>query len=254
MELEIEKNNLVAYVYLNRPQALNALSKQLILDLMETLENLDKDKDVRVIVIAGRGKAFAAGADIKEMQGLTTEDLNKTDQFASWERVRKISKPIIAAVHGFALGGGMELAMSADMIIASESAKFGQPEILLGIIPGAGGTQRLTKLAGKNKAMELILTGDKISARQAQEIEVVNRVVPDDKFMEEVQKLAQKIASMSPLALKAAKEAINKAQDLPLGEGLALERKLFYDLFSTKDQKEGMKAFVEKRKAVFTGT
>jgi enoyl-CoA hydratase len=204
-------------------------------------------------VITGDKRAFAAGADIKQMAGKTAVDMLIADQFATWDRIRRTKKPIIAAVSGFALGGGCELAMTCDMIIASESAKFGQPEIKIGVMPGAGGTQRLTRAIGKAKAMELVLTGKMISAEQAEAWGLVNRVVPEELYLEEAIKLAREVAMQAPVAVRLAKEAVNHVDESHLSEGLHLERKNFYLLFATEDQKEGMAAFVEKRAANFTG-
>lgn len=243
----------VALVQLNRPKELNALNLQLMGELREALQNLDSLTDVRTIVLTGNAKAFAAGADIKQMAGKTTIDMLLADQFATWDAIRRIRKPIIAAVSGFALGGGCELAMTCDMIIAAESAKFGQPEIKIGVIPGAGGTQRLTKAIGKAKAMELVLTGKFVSAQEAEKMGLVNRVVPDELYLDEAINLASEIAELSPLAVQLAKESVNRAHDSFLSDGLQFERKNFYMLFSAFDQKEGMNAFIEKRKPMFEG-
>jgi enoyl-CoA hydratase len=204
-------------------------------------------------VIAGNQRAFAAGADIKEMIDATAVEMLQRDSIARWDRIRKIKKPVIAAVSGFCLGGGCELALACDLIVASESAQFGQPEINLGVIPGAGGTQRLTRALGKNRAMELILTGRYLSAREAGQSGLVARVVPVEVYLDEALKLANEIAARPPIAVRFAKEAINKAFETSLSEGLEFERRLFYFTFATEDQKEGMRAFVEKRKAEWTG-
>ncbi|MES2386373.1 MAG: enoyl-CoA hydratase-related protein [Bacteroidota bacterium] len=243
----------VALVSLNRPKELNALNLQLMGELRDTFRLLDSDPDVRAIVLTGNAKAFAAGADIKQMAGKTAIDMLVTDQFATWDAIRKTKKPIIAAVSGFALGGGCELAMTCDMIIASETARFGQPEIKIGVMPGAGGTQRLTRAIGKAKAMEMVLTGKFISAAEAERYGLVNRVVPEELYLEEAIKLASEIAGMSPLAVQLAKESVNRAYDSFLDEGLHFERKNFYLLFASEDQKEGMNAFIEKRKPTFSG-
>ncbi|HYB85065.1 MAG TPA: enoyl-CoA hydratase-related protein, partial [archaeon] len=216
-------------------------------------EELDKDESVRVIILTGSGRAFAAGADLHEMSQATPVDLMLGRRFELWDRIRKISKPMIAAVNGYCLGGGNELAMSCDVIIASETATFGQPEVNVGIIPGAGGTQRLTRAVGKYKAMEMILTGRSISAEEAYRVGLVNRVVPSESLMEEAKKLASDIASKPPISIRSAKEAILKAQDTSLEVGLEFERKAFYMLFATEDGKEGMRAFLEKRKPNFKG-
>lgn len=243
----------VGIVRLNRPKQLNALSHELMAELVDALEAFDRDDKIRVIILTGNERAFAAGADITEMADETTVSIMLKDQFATWDRVKDIKKPIIAAVSGFALGGGCELAMTCDIIIASETAQFGQPEINLGVIPGAGGTQRLTRCVAKYKAMEMILTGRSITAREAMEAGLVNRVVPMELYMDEAMNLAREIAKKSPLAVRLAKEAILKTFDVPISQGLEFERKNFYMLFSSEDQKEGMKAFMEKRSASFTG-
>ena len=243
----------VAHVQLNRPKELNALNLELMLEIKEALLSLDADPNVRAIVISGNERAFAAGADIKQMAGRTAIDMLIIDQFTTWDSIRKTKKPLIAAVSGFALGGGCELAMICDMIIASETAQFGQPEINIGVMPGAGGTQRLTRIIGKNKAMELVLTGKFISAEEAKAYGLVNKIVPVEFFLSEAIALASDIASKSPIAVQMAKESVLKAYEMPLQEALFFERKNFYMLFATEYQKEGMAAFVEKRKAEFKG-
>lgn len=248
-----QKEPFIALVELYRPKELNALNPQLMQELRDTLQRLDKDDNVRVIVLTGNEQAFAAGADIKQMADKSAVDMLMIDQFSTWDQIRKIRKPIIAAVSGFALGGGCELAMMCDMIIASESAKFGQPEIKIGTIPGAGGTQRLTKAVGKAKAMELILTGRFISAQEALQYRLVNKVVPVEMYLQEALVLAREIAQLSPVAVQLGKEAINRSYEAHLDEGLAFERKNFYLTFASEDQKEGMKAFIEKRKATYKG-
>lgn len=242
-----------AIIQLSRPDVLNALNTQLMEELVNALETLDKDNVVRAMIITGNEKAFAAGADIKEMSDATAVEMLIRDQFARWERIRKIKKPLIAAVSGFALGGGCELAMACDIIIASETAKFGQPEINIGVMPGAGGTQRLTRAVGKAKAMELVLTGRTISAEEAMKWGLVNKVVPAEYCLEEAKNLAREIASKPPVAVRLAKESILKAFDTTIEGGLEYERKNFYLLFASEDQKEGMKAFVEKRKPGWKG-
>ena len=242
-----------AIVQFNRPEVLNALNMKLMEELVDALELLDKDSTVRAIIITGNEKAFAAGADIKEMADASAVDMLIRDQFARWDRIRKIKKPIIAAVSGFALGGGCEVAMSCDIIIASESAKFGQPEINIGVMPGAGGTQRLTRAVGKYKAMEMVLTGKMISADEAMRWGLVNKVVPVEMYLEEAKTLAKEIASKPPIAVRLAKEAVLKSFDTTIEGGLEFERKNFYLLFSSKDQKEGMNAFAEKRKPEWKG-
>ncbi len=242
-----------ALIQFNRPDVLNAINMKLMEEMVSTLEELDKDSDVRCIIITGSEKAFAAGADIKEMADASAMEMLQRDQFARWDRIRKIKKPIIAAVGGFALGGGCELAMTCDIIIASESAKFGQPEINLGVIPGAGGTQRLTRAVGKYKAMEMVLTGSMITAEEAKLWGLVVKVVPNEYLIEEAKNLAKIIASKPPVAVRLGKEAILKSFDTTIEGGLEFERKNFYMLFASDDQKEGMKAFVEKRKADWKG-
>jgi enoyl-CoA hydratase len=251
--LLIERHGSVALVRLNRPQALNALSPQLMRELGDALESADADPDVRAIVLTGGEKVFAAGADIKEMAEASVVDMVYRDMIAAWSRVQRVKKPIVAAVSGFCLGGGCELVMSCDLIVASESAVFGQPEINIGVIPGAGGTQRLTRCVGKYVAMDMILTGRQIKAGEALGLGLVSRVWPVEVFLEEALKVAQEIAKKSPIALRMAKEAVNKAFETTLAEGLDAERQRFYMLFATEDQKEGMRAFVEKRQPAFTG-
>lgn len=243
----------VAVLTLNRPDVLNALNIPLMDQLIETMERLDNDPAVRCMVLTGNQKAFAAGADIKEMAEASVVDMYERNNLARWERIKRVRKPIIAAVSGFCLGGGCELAMHCDIIIAAESAQFGQPEINIGVIPGAGGTQRLSKAVGKYRAMELILTGRFFTAKEAYEMGLATRVVPTEVCLEESVKLAKEIAERSPMAVRFAKEAVLKAFESPLSEGLDYERKIFYMLFATEDQKEGMKAFMEKRKAEYTG-
>ncbi len=238
----------VATVTLNRPKALNALDSTLLARLVEVLEGLDGDPEVHCVVIRGAGeRAFAAGADIKEMADQTPVTLTVRNTFALWERLKRIRRPLIAAVRGYALGGGCELAMLCDMIVAGEDAQFGQPEIKLGIIPGAGGTQRLTRAIGKARAMELILTGRSMDAREAARAGLVTQVVPVEETFEAALELAARIAAMPPLAVMAAKEAIERADELSLTAGLEFERRTFFMLFASEDQKEGMAAFVEKR-------
>ncbi|UII29317.1 enoyl-CoA hydratase-related protein [Fulvivirga maritima] len=243
----------VSLIQLNRPKELNALNMELMQELQQTLTTLDADTNVRVIIITGNEKAFAAGADIKQMADKKTIDMVAIDQFKTWDLIKKTKKPLIAAVSGFALGGGCELAMTCDMIVASETAKFGQPEIKIGIMPGAGGTQRLTKAIGKAKAMEMVLTGSFISAEEALNYGLINKIVPVELYLEETAKLAETIAAMSPVAAQLAKEAVNRAFETHLDEGLHFERKNFYLTFSSEDQKEGMKAFIEKRNPEYQG-
>lgn len=243
----------VALIELNRPKELNALNPQLMGELRDSMVRLDKDDSVRAIIITGNERAFAAGADIKQMADKSAIDMLVLDQFSTWDQIRKVKKPIIAAVSGFALGGGCELAMMCDMIVASETAQFGQPEIKIGTIPGAGGTQRLTRAVGKAKAMELILTGRFISAQEAHFYGLAIKVVPVEMYLQEAVTLAKEIAAMSPIAVQLAKEAVNRSFETHLDEGLTLERKNFYLTFASQDQKEGMAAFVEKRKPEFKG-
>jgi enoyl-CoA hydratase len=249
----VQKDAPIAVVTLNRPQQLNALSYGLVKDLSLAMQALDHDDEVRVIILTGGEKVFAAGADIKEMADLGPFDAPVQERLAYRDRINEISKPVIAAVSGFALGGGCELAMSCDIIIASETARFGQPEVNLGIIPGSGGTQRLTRAIGKYRTMEMVLSGDPINARDAERLGLVNRVVPVELLLEEARGIAQKIAAKPQLAIKAAKEAVLKSMNTALDEGLEFERKSFYLLLSSEDRKEGMKAFVEKRKPVLKG-
>ena len=242
----------VCTIRLNRPEALNALNADLIGELAEAVGDADGDKNVRCIIVTGSEKAFAAGADISEMAEKDFVDVFMGDMFGPQiDRILACRKPIIAAVSGYALGGGCELAMMCDFIIAADTAKFGQPEINLGVIAGIGGTQRLTKFVGKSKAMDMHLTGRFMDAEEAERSGLVSRVVPAKKLMEEANAAAQKIAEKSALTVKAAKEAVNRAYEMPLREGLLFERRLFHGLFATEDQKEGMKAFLEKREPQF---
>ncbi|MDP5172883.1 MAG: enoyl-CoA hydratase-related protein [Bacteroidia bacterium] len=243
----------IGLIRLNRPKELNALCLGLMDELVLAFRDLDSDSEIRCIVITGNERAFAAGADIKEMAGKTSTDMLQVDQFSKWEAIKNVKKPIIAAVSGFALGGGCELTMLCDMIVASESAQFGQPEIKIGVIPGAGGTQRLTRAIGKARAMELVLTGRFISAQEAYDAGLITRVVPVELYLEEALSLAQKVAAMAPIAAQLAKESVNAAFNSHLDEGLRLERKNFYLLFATEDQTEGMEAFVEKRPPLWKG-
>ncbi len=243
----------VALIQINRPKELNALNPQLMQELQETLQRMDANDKVRAIIITGNEQAFAAGADIKQMADKSALEMVVADQFSTWDRIRKTKKPVIAAVSGFCLGGGCELAMTCDMIIASETARFGQPEIKIGVMPGAGGTQRLTRAIGKAKAMEMVLTGKFISADEALSLRLINKVVPVEMYLREAAKVAGEIAQMSPIATQLAKEAVNRAFETHLDEGLQFERKNFYLCFSSEDQKEGMKAFIEKRKPEYRG-
>jgi enoyl-CoA hydratase len=242
----------VATITLNRPDALNAFNNQLMDELTACLDSLEADASVGCIVITGSAKAFAAGADIKEMASKTFEDVYGQDFItANWERVTRCRKPVIAAVAGFALGGGCELAMMCDFIIAADTAKFGQPEIKLGVIPGAGGTQRFARAAGKAKAMDMILTGRMMDAAEAERCGIVARIVPAENLLDEAHKAAKTIANYGRISVMAAKESVDRAFETGLSEGVRFERRLFHGLFGTDDQKEGMAAFSEKRPAVF---
>lgn len=242
-----ETRGRVGLVTLNRPEAMNALNSTILDELMSALEAFDADGAIGAMVVTGSEKVFAAGADIKEMAEASEEEMRQSPFIGSFDRIRGIRKPIIAAVSGWALGGGCELAMSCDMIIASEKAKFGQPEVTIGVIPGAGGTQRLTLAVGKAVAMEMVLNNRILSAQEALSFGLVNRVVPVENFLDEAISLAGEIAGRAPLAVRAGKEAVNAVFEGSLTEGLFFEKELIYSLFSTKDQKEGMKAFIEKR-------
>jgi enoyl-CoA hydratase len=243
----------IAVVELYRPDVLNALNRQMVTEIVSALEAYDRNDGVRVIVLTGSGRAFAAGADIDEMAGDDPIKLELLNQFAEWDRLVLIKKPMIAAVNGFALGGGFELALSCDLIVAAETAEFGFPEVNIGVMPGAGGTQRLTKLIGKTKALEWLWTGERMSAKEAHALGIVNRVVAPELLLEETMRFAKKLADKPPLSVRLIKEAVNKAVDYPLYEGMQFERKNFYLLFSSEDQKEGMAAFIEKRKPRFQG-
>jgi enoyl-CoA hydratase len=252
-DLVVTQEDGYAVMRLNRPEVMNALNASLMENLVQSLEEMDRDPNVRCIILTGDEKAFAAGADIVEMAEATAVEMLVRDQFARWDRIRKIKKPLIAAVSGYALGGGCELAMMCDIILAAETARFGQPEINIGVIPGAGGTQRLTRAVGKARAMELILTGRMISSEEALKAGLINKVIPAETLMDEAYSLARAIASKPPLAVQLAKEAILKCLDGSLEAGLEFERKNFYLLFASDDQKEGMKAFMEKRKPSWKG-
>jgi enoyl-CoA hydratase len=247
----VEKHGKVGIIRLNRPRALNALNAQLIKELGEALSGFESDAAIGAIVLTGSERAFAAGADIKEMSGKTYTEAFLEDFIANWHVLAETRKPTIAAVAGFALGGGCELAMMCDFTIAAETAKFGQPEIKLGVIPGAGGTQRLARYVGKAKAMDLILTGRMMDAKEAERCGLVARVVPADKLVEEALKAAVTIAGYSLPSVMIAKESVNRAFEMTLAEGVRFERRVFHSLFATEDQKEGMAAFVEKRPPSF---
>jgi enoyl-CoA hydratase len=248
-----ETRGRVGLITLNRPQVMNALNNQLMREAMDALEAFDKNDTIRAMVITGNEKAFAAGADIKEMANKSIQQMKDTDHIAVFGRIRTIRKPVVAAVSGWTLGGGCEIAMSCDMIVASETARFGLPEVTIGVIPGAGGTQRLTHAVGKALAMEMILNNRMLSAQEALQHGLVNRVVPVDAYLDEALKLAEEIASRAPLAVRAAKKMINQTYERTLAESLTVEKQEFYNLFASEDQKEGMKAFAEKRKPNWTG-
>ncbi|XP_077282505.1 enoyl-CoA hydratase, short chain 1 [Temnothorax americanus] len=246
-----EKKN-VGIVTLNRPKALNALCNQLMTEVNHALDHLNSDSSIAAVVITGNEKAFAAGADIKEMKDNSFASNLRQNFIAHWNGVAKSRKPLIAAVNGYALGGGNELAMMCDIIYAGENAKFGQPEIAIGTIPGAGGTQRLPRIIGKSKAMEMVLTGNMISAEEAEKSGLVSKIFPTDKVVEEAVKLGEKIASHSPLVVTIAKEAVNAAYETTLQQGLLFEKRMFHSTFSLADRKEGMTAFLEKRSPKYT--
>jgi enoyl-CoA hydratase len=247
----VETRGRIGIITLNRPQALNALNSALILELNQALDGWERDDAIGCVVLTGSEKAFAAGADIKEMQAKSYMEAYKEDFIGSWERITRFRKPVIAAVAGFALGGGCELAMMCDFIIAADTAKFGQPEIKLGVLPGAGGTQRLTRFVGKSKAMEMCLTGRMMDAAEAERAGLVSRVVPAADLLGEALKAADAIASMSLTAVMMTKESVNRAYETTLTEGVRFERRVFHAAFATDDQKEGMAAFAEKRKATW---
>lgn len=249
----VERHGKVGLVKINRPEALNALNAQVMSEIMDALAAFDSDPEVGAIVLTGSDRAFAAGADIKEMTDATTVDMLLRNNIAHYDRLRKITKPVIAAVSGWCLGGGNELAMACDMIVASESARFGQPEINIGVMPGAGGTQRLTRAVGKALAMEMVLNNRTLTAHEALQYGLVNRVVPVESYLAEALALAAEIAGRAPIAIRLAKEAVNQAFETFLQDGIADERRSFYMLFSTQDQKEGMSAFIEKRNPEWKG-
>jgi enoyl-CoA hydratase len=249
--LLLERDGRVAIVTLHRPEALNALSLQVMHELTALLGELDRDPEVGAIVLTGSERAFAAGADIKEMAEQSYTSMYEVDWFAGWEALGRIRTPIVAAVSGYALGGGCELAMMCDVVIASESAKFGQPEIKLGVMPGMGGTQRLARAVGQAKAMDLCLTGRMMGAEEAERAGLVARIVPGDRLLIEAREAAETIASMSKPIAQMTKESIQRAEEVSLSEGLRFERRVFHAMFAMEDQKEGMAAFVEKRPAEF---
>ena len=255
-EIIVETEGSVGIVILNRPQVLNALSIPLMNEVAEALGLFDRDPHINVMVLAGSPKSFAAGADIAELKNVTggaAAEKQLARHLSHWDKIGLLKKPVIAAVSGFALGGGCELAMACDLIVASETAVFGQPEVQIGVMAGAGGTQRLTKIVGKHISMEMNLTGRRLTAREALSLGLVNRVVPVELFLSEAKKLAHSIAAQPPLAVQAAKASVLTAVDSKLPEGLVFERQSFFRLFDSNDQKEGMKAFFEKRKPVWSG-
>lgn len=243
----------VALIELNRPEVLNAINRPMVSELVEVMTSYDRDPEIGAMVLTGKGRAFAAGADINEMAGDSPIDLELLDQFSEWDRLLALKKPVIGAVNGFALGGGFELALACDLLFTTDSAQFGFPEVNLGVMPGAGGTQQLTKIMGKRKALEWLLTGEKMSAQEALHFGIVNRLIAPELLLEETMKFAKTVAKQPPLAVRLIKEAVDKAVDYPLDEGMKFERKNFYLLFSSEDQKEGMNAFMEKRSPQFRG-
>lgn len=251
IETSMEGN--VAVIELNRPRQLNSLNRKMVRELVEALEEFDRNELVRVTVLTGKGRAFSAGADIDEMTNDDSISLELLNQFADWDRLALIKKPIIGAVKGFVFGGGFELALCCDVLITASGTEFAFPEVGLGVMPGAGGTQRLTKLAGRTKALEWLWTGERISANEALKHGVINKIVAPELLMEETMKFANRLANQPPLSLRLIKDSVNKAVDTSLSEGMQYERKNFYLLFSTQDQKEGMNAFIEKRRPNYQG-
>ncbi|MCX7756249.1 MAG: enoyl-CoA hydratase-related protein [Anaerolineales bacterium] len=249
----VERRGRVGLVRLNRPQALNALNRTLLAELSQTLADFEADETVGAVVITGGERVFAAGADIRDMAEASEEEMRRNGFVELFDSLRRVRKPVVAAVSGYALGGGCELALACDIILASETARFGLPEVTIGVIPGAGGTQRLTHIVGKYLAMEMILNNRHLTATEAAQFGLVNRVLPVERLLDESLALAQSLAERAPLAVRAAKQAVNQAFEGSLSEGLTEERDLFYRLFSTEDQKEGMKAFLEKRKPEWKG-
>jgi enoyl-CoA hydratase len=252
-ELKVEVQGNVGLIRIDRPKALNALNRDVMQEIHEALQTLEADPQVGAIVISGDERAFAAGADIKSMAPASAVEMLEEDLIGLWDRVQEATKPLIAAVSGWCLGGGNELAMACDMIVASETAVFGQPEVNLGVIPGAGGTQRLTRAVGKAIAMEMVLNDRHLSAEEALQLGLINRVVPVELYLEEALKLAGEIAARAPIAVRLGKEMVLRAHETLLSDGIAEERRNFYFLFSTEDQKEGMQAFLEKRQAQWKG-
>lgn len=251
--IETSVDQQIGVIELNRPKQLNSLNRNMVGEILMALQSFDRNDEVRVILLVGKGKAFSAGADIDEMAGADSMSLELLNQFADWDQIPLIKKPVIGAVHGFVFGGGFELALCCDVLLAADGTEFSFPEVTLGVMPGAGGTQRLTKLVGRAKAIEWLWTGERIKANELQKYGVVNRIVSPELLREEALRFSNKIASMPPLAIRMIKDSVNKAVDYPLYEGMQYERKNFYLLFSSEDQKEGMQAFVEKRKPVYKG-
>jgi enoyl-CoA hydratase len=251
--IKVERRERVGLITLNRPEALNALNTLLMTEVVAAAETFDRDPEVGCLVLTGSERAFAAGADIKEMASLDFVDAYREDLFAQWDRFARLRKPVVAAVAGYALGGGCELAMACDILLAADDAKFGQPEIKLGVIPGMGGSQRLTRAIGKAKAMELVLTGRTMGAEEAERAGLVSRIVPAADLLNEALGVAGTIAALSPVAVLMAKEAVSRSFETTLAEGVHFERRLFHAVFATADQKEGMAAFTEKRPAKFQG-
>jgi enoyl-CoA hydratase len=249
----VHREEPIAVVQINRPKQLNALNSRVMQEITDALSELDADAAIRCMIVTGDQRSFGAGADIKDMAEASAVEMLERNWIAYWDRIKKVNKPVIAAVSGYAFGGGCELAMACDLIVASESAQFAQPEINLGVIPGAGGTQRLTRAIGKSKAMEMVLTGRPIGAREAEARGLVARVFPTEVYLDEAKKIAREIASKAPIAVRFAKESVNKAFEASLTDGMDYERKLFYFLFATEDGREGLNAFVEKRKPDWKG-
>jgi enoyl-CoA hydratase len=251
--IETSVEGSIAVIELNRPRQLNSLNRKMVSELVEAMEESDRNDQVRIIVLTGKGRAFSAGADIDEMTNADSISLELLNQFADWDRLALIKKPIIGAVKGFVFGGGFELALCCDVLITAMGTEFSFPEVGLGVMPGAGGTQRLTKLAGRTKALEWLWTGERISAEEALKFGVINKIVAPELLLEETMKFANRLASQPPISLRLIKDSVNKAVDSSLSEGMQYERKNFYLLFSTQDQKEGMNAFIEKRKPDYHG-
>lgn len=251
--IEVTVDGGIGHIALNRPKVLNAINRPMIREIVTVFDEFDERDDVRVIVVSGKGRAFAAGADIDEMADDDAIRMELMNQFKDWDRMRMTKKPIIGAVQGFALGGGFELALSCDLLFAAEDARFGFPEVNIGVMPGAGGTQHLTRLMGKKKALEWLWSGEMMSGNEALHYGVINRLIAPELLLEETMRFAKKVAAQPPLSVRLIKEAVEKAEDYTLDEGMKFERKNFYLLFASEDQKEGMKAFQEKRKPFFKG-